>query len=468
MAYAACVGRSRSSAPRFFLSRSVDLFEKTILYRDVPIVSPTFPPSIPSTVNKSFDERIAFRAVVTPDLVRISAMLRRHKIPSWDRRDLAQDILLAALEGWRKRGGEIAEPERWFHGIILNHVRRWRQRRFLEMTRSEEEGAEEEAIDKTCNAEEFLMSEERRRLLYQLYDELPVDHLDAVIAREVDDLTFEEIAVAFERPVSTVYGYYVAGMKELRAALERWKAKQRDRGALLLPLTLDALFDADRNAPPEPLDEAELERAWRRHQQALRGAGQEDGAPASTARLMRIPRFFGLTAALPVIGSILASQPSVDAVRSAAALLDNTLTPVARANSPAATAPVASASSAPGSGAPAPASAATGATQPQAVPAASTNVRQDPTAYMTEQVMLDKARAAFTQGDMQTALKALGEIEQKYPSGVYARARDRMWIEALVGLGRTAEACRRAERFRRAYPTGPLPAQLDPLCPGRR
>jgi DNA-directed RNA polymerase specialized sigma24 family protein len=174
-------------------------------------------------------------------------------------------MLLAALEGWRKRGGEVAEPERWFHGIILKHVRRWRQRRFVELTRSEqEEGAEEEAIDKTCNAEEFLMSEERRRLLYQLYDELPVDHLDAVIAREHDELPFEEIAVAFEKPVSTVYGYYTAGMKEVRAAFERWKAKQRDGGALLLPLTLDALFDADRHAPPEPLDEEDLERARRR------------------------------------------------------------------------------------------------------------------------------------------------------------------------------------------------------------
>jgi RNA polymerase sigma factor (sigma-70 family) len=426
-------------------------------------------------MNHCFNERSASRAAIARDLARIRAALRRHRIPSWDRRDLAQDILLAILEGWHKRGSEVAEPERWVNGIISNHVRRWRQRRFMEMTQSEEAmGAEEEVIDQTCSAEEFLMSEDRRRLLYELYDQLPVDHLDAVIAREIYELTFEEIAAAFEKPVSTVHGYYTAGMRELRAALERWKKKQRDGGAMLLPLTLEALFEADRTAPLEPPSAEEVEPAWRRYQQALREAGPEGGAPASGPRPRHIPHVVGVKMALPVlIASMLAGSPSVEAALRTAAPLDSTAALVARADFPAATVPVASASSAPGPGpldavTPASASAATATPSPHTAPGTRSTGRADSTALIAEQGMLEKARSAFIQGDMQAAIAALEEYAQTCPGGLYARERDRIWIEALVALGRTSEACQRAARFRRAYRHADYLEHLDELCPVTR
>jgi RNA polymerase sigma-70 factor (ECF subfamily) len=455
----------------FFLIGSVDLSEKTVRYGDVPMVSLSFLPSDPSSMKHGFDERRASRAAVARDLARIGAALRRNRIPSWDRRDLAQDIVLAALESWRKRGAEVAAPERWFNGIILNHVRRWRKRRFVEMTRSEEGVADEtEVIDKTGNAEEFLMSEERRRLLYQLYDQLPADHLDAVIAREHDELTFEEIAAAFEKPVSTVYRYYQAGMRELREAFERWKAKQRDGGAMLLPLTLEALFDADRTAPPEPPSAADVERAWRRYQEVRGNAGPEGSAPTSASRPRYSPHFTGMKAALPVlIASTLASQPSVEAAPSAAAPLDSTAALVAPADLAATTAPVAIASSAPGSGAPdtiapASASAAPAAPRPQTASGSHSTGRADSAALIAEQRMLEQARSASLQKNMQAALTALEEYAQTYPDGQYAREMDRMWIEALVALGRTSEACRRAESLRRAYLDAEYLERLGELC----
>jgi hypothetical protein len=61
-------------------------------------------------------------------------------------------------------------------------------------------------------------------------------------------------------------------------------------------------------------------------------------------------------------------------------------------------------------------------------------------------------------------MRALEKYTQKYPDGLYARERDRTWIEALVGLGRTDEACQRAASFRSAYPRSPLPPKVDTLC----
>lgn len=427
----------------------------------------------PSRMNRRLGQRSPSGAGVPQDFARIWTALGRHRIPIQDLDDLAHAIVIAVLEGMQKRGAEIADPDRWFNGVILNQVRGWRRQRFLERVPSDEEAAEEEVIDEARSVEELLMSDERRRLIHQLYDEIPVDHLDVIIAHTFHDLSFEQIAAHFEKPVSTVYGYYRAGMRGLRAALARWKARHRNHGVLLLPLTVEALLDADRTAPLDQSSQEEIERAWQRHQQASRAAGLEDGAPASTLRPIPISRFNGLTAALPVIGSMLMGQPGIASVRSAAMPPDSTSAPVARVEIPGPTAPLASVSSAPGFGAPsaihpASASAAFAAPRPQAAPAPRSTGHTDSAAWVAGQRMLGKARSAYILGNMQAAIMALEEYAQQCPGGQYARERDRMWIEALVALGLTSEACQRAESFRHAYPRSPLPAKLDPLCPGRR
>src|SRR4051812_26584254 len=161
---------------------------------------------------------------------------------------------------------------------------------------------EQEVIDDAQSPEESFMAEERRRILYQFYDELPDHHRDVVIARWIDDLRFEDIATAFAKPYSTVYGYYQAGMRELRAAYDRWKAKQPNGGALLMPITLEALLETDRTAPPLPAPAADVDRAWRHVQQKLHAAGPADSPPSSGPRWSHLPRAFHLRFTLPMIG----------------------------------------------------------------------------------------------------------------------------------------------------------------------
>jgi RNA polymerase sigma factor (sigma-70 family) len=374
------------------------LSEKTALYFDVLSVKTSSRHSSPSTEHRRLDQRNTPRAVSIQDCARIRGALGQHRIPLQDREDLGQAILLALLEGWQTRGSDVADPERWLNGIIANHVRRFRQRRWVDRTRNEEEADPDAvAIEETCNAEDFSMSVDRRRLLNELFQHLPDDHLDAVIMRECYEFTFEEIAETFDMPVSTVYGYYTAGMRELRAGLKRWQAKHRERGLLCLPLTLEALFYAGRTAPPPPVDE-ETERAWRRFQQRLADVAPASVAPASGPRPMRVRRFPSLNAP-PVIGYLLAHPPSADAAHAAAAPLDGTPAPVARVDVSAAMARGTLAASAPGLGASAPIllRSASAAPRLQAGPAASTDAHQDRAGDLTERVTFDKARAAFRQ-----------------------------------------------------------------------
>src|SRR5262249_7010421 len=158
---------------------------------------------------------------------------------------------------------------------------------------------EDEVADTARNPEESSMAEERRRILYQFYDALPDHHRDVVIAHEIDDLRFEDIATASAKPLSTVYGHYQAGMRELRAAYERWKAKQPKGGALFMPIALAALLETDRTASPPPPPPDAVERAWRSVQEALRGAGPKGSPSASRPRRIRSPRTINSMLTLP-------------------------------------------------------------------------------------------------------------------------------------------------------------------------
>jgi RNA polymerase sigma factor (sigma-70 family) len=427
-------------------------------------MSDTSSPPRASLSNGLLANRLASGQALQKIIRRVCDRLGQHQVPVQDREDVAQDILLAWTESLPRLDSSDATPDQWLHGIILNHIRRYRSRRretlFLD-EKQEEDG--EELVDEAPHTEEWLMSKQRVQLAHQFFAQIPVDHLDAVLAHELDGLTFEQIAQAYGRSVTTVYRYYQAGMRELRAAFEQWKAQQRDEGALLLPITVESLFDTVRSTPGEQPTDEQVERILRRVQETLGNAGPS--TTAAPARPRRPPQLHGWTSTLPVVGYLLAGQPSTDA--GAAAVDALALAPVSTMTSAIqaatdVTAPPASALP-PSPSLVLPATTTTAAAFGQNVTPAA-----DHAAFVADQNVLDVAREAFAQRNMVAAIKALEEHARRFARSPHALKRERMWIEALAALGRTTEACQRAEKFRRAYPRSPLPAQLDLLCLGTK
>jgi RNA polymerase sigma factor (sigma-70 family) len=452
--------------------------------------SPLSPPA-----QQRSDERRASREAIGKISRFIWLALRRRGVPSGDRPELVQEVLLAALEAWPRYDVEIATPQKWLRGIIRHQVQHWRARCAKDPLPEE---AEEELRDETQSAEEVLMSEERRNLAHRLYQEIPPDYRDAMIEHELEELTLEEIAEAHGIPVSTAHHHVREGMRHLRAALMRWQAKQRQRGVLLLPLTVEALLDADRTIPDAPGDIVGL--AWRLVQQkqgrtALDadtddpphrnrpGQKDNDAGPAhappraeeeSPHRLAPAaapeppvhlpPEAF----ARPPFGTVVAAL-GVGLI--AGAWLDSVVRaprePIAREEPPIVSAalPVASVAISP-----APSTMASAAPPaPPATAAAPAGTASANSAYFAaEQTAFDTARAAFVQGNMPAAIQALEQHAQRYPRGPNAAHRDRMWIEALISVGRTAEACQRVESFRRAHPKAEDIERLGELCSMRR
>lgn len=76
---------------------------------------------------------------------------------------------------------------------------------------------------------------------------------------------------------------------------------------------------------------------------------------------------------------------------------------------------------------------------------------------LREQIaLIDSARAAIAANAGQNALDALRRYQDKYPAGSFRPEAAALKIEALIKLGRRAEARTLAERFTSQYGAGPL------------
>jgi outer membrane protein assembly factor BamD (BamD/ComL family) len=78
-----------------------------------------------------------------------------------------------------------------------------------------------------------------------------------------------------------------------------------------------------------------------------------------------------------------------------------------------------------------------------------------------ERALLDTAKTALGRRDYATALETLDRHAQKYPRAQLAEEREALAVQALVGLGRAADARARAERFKKAFPNSMLTPVVD-------
>lgn len=74
------------------------------------------------------------------------------------------------------------------------------------------------------------------------------------------------------------------------------------------------------------------------------------------------------------------------------------------------------------------------------------------------------ARAALRDGDPRTALKLLQALARAHPKSAYAEEREVLMVAALCRAGRTDDARKAADRFRRVHPRSPLVAHLARSC----
>ncbi|OGK08348.1 MAG: hypothetical protein A2Y63_04295 [Candidatus Riflebacteria bacterium RBG_13_59_9] len=140
-----------------------------------------------------------------------------------DSKGVVQEAFVRAFKSIREFRNE-SQFYRWFHVILVNvaldHLRRNKT-----LTQSDGDGlllhssiASEAKLNRTDPREE-IWTKQRRKAIVRAIDSLPVDERMTIILREIEDLSYEEIAEFTRVPIGTVMSRVFVGRRRLQFKL---------------------------------------------------------------------------------------------------------------------------------------------------------------------------------------------------------------------------------------------------------
>jgi RNA polymerase sigma-70 factor, ECF subfamily len=175
-------------------------------------------------------EAAAFDRLVRERSGDVYALLYRLTDDAEEARDLTQETFLRVFQSIDRFRGD-AGLKTWIYRIAINQARnrwRWWRRRRRDATVSLDapDGQSEQSLGArlrstgTIDPEQETLAREREAALRTALRSLGVSYRETVILRDVEGLSYEEIAAALEISVGTVKSRLSRGRMELRRKLE--------------------------------------------------------------------------------------------------------------------------------------------------------------------------------------------------------------------------------------------------------
>jgi RNA polymerase sigma-70 factor (ECF subfamily) len=173
-------------------------------------------------------EQSAFEELVTEYQPLVYALILHSLGNAEDARDATQETFLKIYRHFERFRGE-ASLKTWICRIAINQARsteRWWRRRRRNETSSLDEPADElggistRLTSRTATPESQAIARERRRQLQQALGGLKKDFRVAVVLRDIQGLSYEEIASILEISVGTVKSRIARGREMLRVSLK--------------------------------------------------------------------------------------------------------------------------------------------------------------------------------------------------------------------------------------------------------
>jgi RNA polymerase sigma-70 factor (ECF subfamily) len=173
------------------------------------------------------DEELILRARAG-DASAFGEFVRRHtpavhrwmarSVGAQEAEDLTQEVFLKAYRGLRRFRGE--PPRAWLAAIADNAVKN----RYRSLTRfrrifSPSEAKGSEPSSGAAGPEENARAGESRRFVAEALKRISAEFRMPVILRDLEDWTYEEIALSLDLPVGTVKSRIARGRDQLRAIL---------------------------------------------------------------------------------------------------------------------------------------------------------------------------------------------------------------------------------------------------------
>jgi RNA polymerase sigma-70 factor (ECF subfamily) len=133
--------------------------------------------------------------------------------------DLSQEVFLRVFKGLpRFRGSSSLKT--WIYSIALNHCRGRLGRRGLELEDWDAQRWSRGPADPALSPEEDLLARDGERRIAVALLALPVKFREAVVLRDLEGLSYEEIAAVLRVRTGTVRSRIARGRERLRQLLE--------------------------------------------------------------------------------------------------------------------------------------------------------------------------------------------------------------------------------------------------------
>ncbi|MCC6162423.1 MAG: sigma-70 family RNA polymerase sigma factor [Acidobacteria bacterium] len=140
--------------------------------------------------------------------------------------DLSQDVFLTVFRMLDRFRGQSA-LRTWIYRIVVNQARnrqRWWRRRYrsaqVSLDAHVTEHGELPSPGDDCGPEKLLRQKEQADRVWRGLRELPFDQRTALILREIDGLSYDEIAFSLDVAVGTVKSRLARARQLLRAELQ--------------------------------------------------------------------------------------------------------------------------------------------------------------------------------------------------------------------------------------------------------
>ena len=137
-----------------------------------------------------------------------------------DAEDVVQESFMRALRYFDSMRGGEARP--WLLGIVRNTCYTWLEKnRPAEVVPLDDEAGETPAAAVNPETPEvILLQSANRKLVNQALEELPVGYREVIVMREIEDMSYKEIAAVAGIPLGTVMSRLARGRELLRVTIE--------------------------------------------------------------------------------------------------------------------------------------------------------------------------------------------------------------------------------------------------------
>jgi len=146
-----------------------------------------------------------------------------------DASDVVQESYLRAIKFFSSYRGGAARA--WLLTIVRNTSLNWlvqkRNQRTVPLNADDAEEGHQDIIDDKVDLEFDLIQKEAAATMDQLIQALPVAYREVVILREIEELSYKEIAEVIGMPIGTVMSRLARARKALQG---QWQKNPEGRG----------------------------------------------------------------------------------------------------------------------------------------------------------------------------------------------------------------------------------------------